>query len=60
MQPYIKSTSPLKGEQRPTIIHAKDALPGERRRQKQEVQATRRALKKAARREGRREIEERD
>ena len=58
MKPYIKKGSPLRGEHRPGIVHEK-GLPGiEQRRQKEEVQATRRALKKAARREGKKEIEE--
>jgi len=57
MKPYIKANSPLHGEQRPGITHA----PAQRRierRQKEEVAATKRALKKAARREGNREMEE--
>jgi hypothetical protein len=58
MKPYIKMNSPLRGDQRPGIIHEK-GLPGiEQRRQKEEVKATRRALKKAARREGKKEIEQ--
>jgi len=60
MKPYIKKDSPLRGENRPGIVHEK-AMPGiEQRRQKEEVKATRRALKKAARREGKKEIEEED
>jgi hypothetical protein len=60
MKPYIKAKSPLRGEQRPGIVHEK-GMPGiEQRRQKEEVKATRRALKKAARREGKLEIEHRD
>jgi hypothetical protein len=58
MKPYIKKDSPLRGDNRPGIAHEK-GMPGiEQRRQKEEVKATRRALKKAARREGRKEIEE--
>ncbi|MEQ1859379.1 MAG: hypothetical protein ABMA13_05540 [Chthoniobacteraceae bacterium] len=58
MKPYIKSTSKLRGEQRPGIVH-QVGMPGiEQRRQKEEVTATRRALKKAARREGKKEIED--
>jgi hypothetical protein len=60
MKPYIKENSPLRGQSRPGIVHEK-GLPGiEHRRQKEEVKATRRALKKAARREGKKEIEELD
>lgn len=58
MKPYIKKDSPLRGENRPGIVHEKGMLGIDLRRQKEEVKATRRALKKAARREGRREIEE--
>jgi hypothetical protein len=57
MTPYIKASSPLHGEQKPGIKHGA-GLPRVQRRQKEEVAATRRALKKAARREGNREIEE--
>ena len=58
MKPYIKTNSPLRGDQRPGIVHEK-GLPGiEQRRQKEEVKATRRALKKAARREGKKEIDD--
>ncbi len=57
MEPYIKSKSPLRGDRKPRIQHGA-GLPRIERRQKEEVAATRRALKKAARREGRREIEE--
>lgn len=57
MKPYIKKDSPLRGENRPGIVHGK-GMPGiEQRRQKEEVKATRRALKKAARREGKKEME---
>ena len=58
MKPYIKTNSPLRGENRPGIVHAKGMLKMDQRRQKEEVTATRRALKKAARREGKLEIEE--
>ncbi|HEX5176396.1 MAG TPA: hypothetical protein VFV83_05165, partial [Chthoniobacteraceae bacterium] len=57
MDPYIKSGSPLRGPRKPGVTHG----PGRRRidpREKAEVAATRRALKKAARREGKREIDE--
>ena len=58
MKPYIKQDSPLRGENRPGILHEK-GMPGiEQRRQKSEVKATRRALKKAARRDGKKEIAE--
>jgi hypothetical protein len=59
MEPYIKAKSPLHGKLKPGIKHG----PGQPRilqRQKDEVAATRRALKKAARREGRKAIEEGD
>ena len=59
MEPYIKAKSPLRGEHKPGIPHGK-GLPRIEQRQKQEVAATRRALKKAARREGKKEIEEAD
>jgi hypothetical protein len=60
MKPYIKKDSPLRGENRPGIVHEK-GLPGiDHRRQKEEVKATRRVLKKAERREGKKEIEEAD
>jgi hypothetical protein len=57
MKPYIKANSPLHGDRRPGIPHG----PGLRkieRRQREEVAATRRALKKAARREGNKEMHE--
>ena len=58
MKPYIKEDSPLRGENRPGLVHEK-GMPGiEQRRQKEDVKATRRALKKAARREGKKAIEE--
>ncbi|RYD75483.1 MAG: hypothetical protein EOP84_18235 [Verrucomicrobiaceae bacterium] len=57
MIPYIKSKSPLRGDRKPKIQHGA-GLPRVEQRQKDEVAAVRRALKKAARREGRREIEE--
>ncbi len=59
MEPYIKSKSPLRGDRKPSIEHG-PGLPKIERRQKEEVTATRRALKKAARREGQKEIEEAD
>jgi hypothetical protein len=55
MEPYIKSKSPLRGERKPGVQHGK-GLPRVEQRQKEEVAATRRALKKAARREGKKEI----
>jgi len=58
VKPYIKKESPLRGANRPGIVHEK-GMPGiDQRRQKEEVKATRRALKKAARREGKKEIED--
>jgi hypothetical protein len=59
MEPYIKSKSPLRGDRKPAIEHG-PGLPKIQKRQKEEIAATRRALKKAARREGRKEIEEAD
>ena len=60
MKPYIKKNSPLRGTNRPGIVH-ENGMPGtDQRRLKEEVKATRRALKKAARREGKKEIEEGD
>jgi len=59
MEPYIKTDSPLRGAQKPVLKHG-PGLPRIEKRQRDEVAATRRALKKAARREGRREIEESD
>jgi hypothetical protein len=57
MKPYIKTNSPLHGDQRPGITHGAGQKAIERR-QKEEVAATRRALKKAARREGKKEMQE--
>jgi hypothetical protein len=57
VEPYIKSKSPLRGARKPGLPHGK-AQPRIEQRQRDEVAATRRALKKAARREGRRQIEE--
>jgi hypothetical protein len=57
MEPYIKTSSPLRGDKKPRIEH-KPGQPRILRRQKEEIAATRRALKKAARREGKRELEE--
>jgi hypothetical protein len=56
MEPYIKSSSPLRGAKKPRLQHA-PGLPGIQKRQRDEVASTRRALKKAARGEGRKEIE---
>ena len=57
MDPYIKAKSPLRGEQRPGIKH-EAGQPRILQRRKDEVAATKRSLKKAARREGRKEMEE--
>lgn len=57
MEPYIKSHSPLRGARKPGITHA-PGRPRVEAREKAEVAATRRALKKAARREGKREIDD--
>jgi hypothetical protein len=57
MEPYIKSSSPLRGTNKPKIQHG-PGLPKIQRKQKEEIAAVRRALKKAARREGRQAIEE--
>jgi hypothetical protein len=57
MEPYIKTNSPLRGEKKPGLVHGAGRAKIEKR-QREEVAATRRALKKAARREGRREMEE--
>jgi hypothetical protein len=57
MEPYIKTNSPLRGNKKPGVQHGRDQ-PKILQRQKDEVAATRRALKKAARREGRQIIEE--
>jgi hypothetical protein len=57
MEPYIKASSPLRGDKKPGLQHA-PGRPKIERREREEVAATRRALKKAARREGKREIEE--
>lgn len=57
MEPYIKSKSPLRGDRKPGLNHGKEQ-PKIEQRQKDEVAATRRALKKAARREGKRQIED--
>jgi hypothetical protein len=58
MKPYIKQDSPLRGENRPGIVHEKGLHAIDQQRRKEEVKATRRALKKAARREGKKQIEE--
>jgi hypothetical protein len=58
MKPYIKEDSPLRADKRPGILHEKGLPAIEQRRQKEEANATRRALKKAARREGKKVIEE--
>ena len=57
MEPYIKTSSPLRGAKKPGLQHG-PGLPKIEKRQRDEVDATRRALKKAARREGKQEIEE--
>ena len=57
MDPYIKSNSPLRGEKKPGVKHG-PGLPKILQKQREEVAATRRALKKAARREGRQQIQE--
>ncbi|MHA3773701.1 hypothetical protein ACXR0O_19385 [Verrucomicrobiota bacterium sgz303538] len=57
MTPYIKAKSPLRGDRKPRIEHGA-GLPRVQQQQREEVAAVRRALKKAARREGKREIEE--
>lgn len=57
MEPYIKTKSPLRGDRKPGITHGK-SMPHVEQRQRDEVAATRRALKKAARREGQRQIED--
>ena len=57
MEPYIKTKSPLRGAKKPGVKHGRDQ-PKILQRQKDEVAATRRALKKAARREGKQLIEE--
>jgi hypothetical protein len=57
MEPYIKDKSPLRGARKPGLTHG-PGLPRIEQRQRNEVAATRRALKKAARREGRRALEE--
>ncbi|HEY3901727.1 MAG TPA: hypothetical protein VGM54_24150 [Chthoniobacter sp.] len=57
MKPYIKTDSPLRGENRPGIVHEKGMHGIDQQRRKEEVKATRRALKKAARREGKKQIE---
>lgn len=57
MEPYIKANSRLRGDRKPGVKHGKDQ-PKIEQRQKDEVAATRRALKKSARREGKRQIED--
>jgi hypothetical protein len=55
MEPYIKANSKLRGPNRPKTNHG----PGQRRVKKTEVdqvKAAKRALKKAARQEGKEEI----
>jgi len=56
MEPYIKPKSPLRGERRPGIKH-ESGRPRIERAEKEQVAASRRALKKAARREGKRATE---
>jgi hypothetical protein len=55
MEPYIKSSSPLRGDKKPKIEH-KPGQPRILRRQKDEIASVRRALKKAARQEGKRHL----
>ncbi len=57
MEAYIKSKSPLRGDRKPGLNHGKDQ-PKIEQRQRDEVVATRRVLKKAARKEGKQQIEE--
>jgi len=57
MEPYIKTKSPLRGNRKPGVQHG-PGLPRIEQRQREEVASTRRALKKAARREGKQEIED--
>jgi hypothetical protein len=57
MDPYIKANSPLHGAKKPGVKHG-PGMPRVLQRQRDEVAATRRALKKAARREGKRAIDE--
>jgi hypothetical protein len=60
MDPYAKSNERKIGKARPKISHtgpvADTRTPSERKRQKQEVAAERRAIKKAARRELKRQL----
>jgi hypothetical protein len=57
MDPYIKANSPLRGKNKPGVKHGA-GMPRVLQRDRDEVAATRRALKKAARREGKQSIEE--
>jgi len=57
MEPYIKENSPLRGKNKPGVQHG-PGLPRIHQRDRDEVAATRRALKKAARREGKQAIDE--
>lgn len=57
MEPYIKTNSPLRGANKPGVKHG-PGMPRVLQRDRDEVAATRRALKKAARREGKRLIED--
>jgi len=57
MEPYIKANSPLRGDKKPKVQHG-PGLPHVKQSQKEQVASARRALKKAARREGKREITE--
>jgi hypothetical protein len=54
MHPYAKPSEKKVGEKRPRISHLPSAVetrtPGERKAEKQAVAATRRAIKKSARR----------
>lgn len=57
MEPYIKANSPLRGKNKPGVKHG-PGMPKVKQRDRDEAAAARRALKKAARREGKREIDE--
>jgi hypothetical protein len=57
MEPYIKSSSPLRGDKKPKIEH-KPGQPRILRGQKEEIASVRRALKKAARQEAKRSLSE--
>ena len=57
MEPYIKADSPLRGKNKPGVQHG-PGMPRVHQRDRDEVAATRRTLKKAARREGKQAIDE--